>query len=61
VPGHSRGIHGQAELGHHLGGRPLDRFAADDRRHRDDRRRAFSQRLANPRESEDRVDADERI
>src|SRR6516225_9002405 len=55
MPGHGRGVHRQAELGHHLGGRPLDRFAANDRRDRDDRRRAFSQGLANPRESEDRV------
>ena len=45
---------------HHLGGRPLDRLAADDRRHRDHRRAAGRERRAQSRHRQDRLDADER-
>src|SRR6516225_4339785 len=58
MPGHRRRVYGQAEFLHHLGGRPLDRFAANDRRNRNNRRPAAAQRLANPGHGEDRVDAD---
>ena len=54
------GVDREAELGHHLGRRSLDRLAGDDRRHCDDRRRR-AQRVAHTGHGEDRVDADERV
>ena len=61
VPRHRRAVDRQAELRHHLGGRALDRLAADDRRHRNDRRAALVQGVAHPGQGEDRADADERV
>ena len=51
----------QAEFGHHLGGRPLDGAAGDDRRDRNDRRAAGVQRGPHARQGQDRLDADERV
>ena len=50
-----------AEFRHHLGGRPLDRMPADDRRHSDHRRAAGGDRGAHARHGKDRIDADERV
>src|SRR3954447_23574229 len=42
-------------------GRALDRFAAAERAHRDDGRRALGQRLLHPWHREDRADRDDRV
>ena len=56
-----RGIDRQAELGHHFGGRSLDRLTGDNRRDGNNRRAAGAQRVAHAGHGEDRVDADERV
>ena len=61
MPRDGRCVDREAELGHHFGGRALDGLAADDRRHRHDRRGAITQRRPDPRDREDRVDADKGV
>ena len=61
APRHRCRIHGEAELGHHLGGRALDGVAADDRGNCHDRRVAICDRFTHAGDGENRLDADERI
>src|SRR4029079_17485109 len=50
-----------AELAHHLAERSFDRLAADNRRYRDHRALRSAQRVSDPRQCKNRVDADEWI
>ena len=55
------GVRVDAELRHDLDGRPLDRLAADDRRHGDHRRGGVASASRTPGSGEDRIDAQIRV
>ena len=61
MAGDRRSVDRQAEFGHHLRGRALDRLAADDRRHRRRPGPARAQRVAHAGQAQNRIDADQRV